>query len=319
MSTEVDKGVDGARHLPAPPAEEAGGRGRIGRAAAVLGALAAGNVAFRLLVVGELEHTSLVFIGIPALLALVVLATGKPRTALGTVMKTITLALLMAAVLLGEAMVCVLFAAPLFYLVGGVTAAARDRAARKGAGGRTAIYGVLVLVLLPSGMEGVAPGLEFAREETVTATRVVEATPAEVRAALAAEPRFSRPLPAFFRLGFPTPVLAQGSGLRAGDRREVVFEHGHHPGTLVLEVARAEGQEVDFAAVFDDSYITHWLAWRGAEVRWREVAPGRTEVAWTLRYRRRLDPAWYFGPLERYAARLAAGYLIEALAAPREV
>jgi hypothetical protein len=40
-------------------------------------------------------------------------------------------------------------------------------------------------------------------------------------------------------------------------------------------------------------------------------------VTWTLRYRRRLDPAWYFVPLERYGARLAAGYLIETLATPR--
>jgi hypothetical protein len=60
----------------------------------------------------------------------------------------------------------------------------------------------------------------------------------------------------------------------------------------------------------------HWLSWRSAEVRWRAV-PGGTEVRWTLRYRRRLDPAWYFAPLERYGVRLAAGYLIETLATPR--
>jgi hypothetical protein len=35
-----------------------------------------------------------------------------------------------------------------------------------------------------------------------------------------------------------------------------------------------------------------------------------------LEYRRRLDPAWYFAPLERYGARLAASHLIDALAAP---
>ena len=60
-----------------------------------------------------------------------------------------------------------------------------------------------------------------------------------------------------------------------------------------------------------------WLSWRRAEVSWREVAPGRTEVTWTLHYWRRLDPSWYFGPLERYGVGLAAGYLIETLAAPR--
>ena len=40
-------------------------------------------------------------------------------------------------------------------------------------------------------------------------------------------------------------------------------------------------------------------------------------MRWTLRYRRLLDPAWYFGPWERYAVRLAAGYLIDTVATPR--
>lgn len=291
---------------------------RVGAAMAIVVAVTAGSLAFRLLGVGQLEHTSLVFIGIPALLSLVVLATGKPRTATGMVMKTLTLALLLSGIILGEAFVCVLFAAPLFYLVGLVVGKASDRARRQGPGGQARTYAVLLLFLAPMSMEGVVPGMEFGREESVTAVRVARGTPQEVRAALARTPSFDRELPAFFHLGFPHPSAARGEGLALGDRRSVRFEHGHHPGTLVMEVSRAAPDGVDFAAVSDDSYIIHWLAWRGAEVRWREVAPGQTEVRWTLRYRRRLDPAWYFGPLERHAARLAAGYLAETLASPGE-
>jgi hypothetical protein len=39
-------------------------------------------------------------------------------------------------------------------------------------------------------------------------------------------------------------------------------------------------------------------------------------VTWSLRYRRMLDPAWYFGPMQRYANQLTAGYLIDTLATP---
>ena len=46
------------------------------------------------------------------------------------------------------------------------------------------------------------------------------------------------------------------------------------------------------------------------------IGGGDTKVTWTLHYRRSLDPAWYFGPWERYAARLAAGYLIDSVATP---
>jgi hypothetical protein len=41
-----------------------------------------------------------------------------------------------------------------------------------------------------------------------------------------------------------------------------------------------------------------------------------TTVTWTLSYERCLDPSWYFGPWERYAAQLAARYLIDAVATP---
>ena len=310
--SEREPGAKPAAAQPAPLATR-----RLGGAMAIVVAVTAGSLAFRLLGMGKLEHTSLVFIGIPALLSVVVLAAAKPRTATGMVMKTLTLALLLSGIILGEAFVCVLFAAPLFYLVGLVMGKATDRARRQGPGGQARTYGLLLLVLAPMSMEGVVPGAEFEREESVTAVRVVRATPDEVRAALARTPSFDRELPAFFQLGFPHPSAARGEGLAVGDRRSVTFEHGHHPGTLVMEVARTAPGGVDFAAVSDDSYIVHWLSWRGAEVRWRAVAPGETEVRWTLRYRRRLDPAWYFGPLERHAARLAAGYLAETLAAPR--
>ena len=46
------------------------------------------------------------------------------------------------------------------------------------------------------------------------------------------------------------------------------------------------------------------------------VSANTTKVTWTLRYDRGLDPSWYFGPWERYAAGLAADYLIDSVATP---
>ena len=56
--------------------------------------------------------------------------------------------------------------------------------------------------------------------------------------------------------------------------------------------------------------------WQDVEVRWDAAGAGRTQVMWTIHYRRGLDPAWYFGPLERYAVGFAAQYLIDAVATP---
>src|SRR6185436_6668907 len=89
--------------------------------------------------------------------------------------------------------------------------------------------------------------------------------------------------------------------------------HGMEPrtGDLVLTLDEARPGLVRWHAVSDSSHTTHFLDWRESIVRWEPIDAQTTRVSWTLTYRRGLDPAWYFGPMERYAARLAAGYLID--------
>lgn len=286
----------------------------------ILLALAAAGLAYRGLVLKRLEHTSLVFVGIPALLAFMILQT-RPKTAIGTVNKVIALALCLSGVVFGEALVCILMAAPIFFLVGTLVGVLINWARGTGPSGDTGgsrWRGAMGLVLLPLSAEGVLPGFELPREERVTVMRVIAASPDAIRSALAATPRFDRPLPAFLRLGFPVPGHTSGDGLAVGDRRSVMLMHGeHHSGALEFAVTAVDSSSVRFVTVSDSSYITHWLDWRDATVRWEPVDEARTRVTWTLRYRRRLDPAWYFAPLERYGVSVAAGYLIESLATPR--
>jgi len=286
--------------------------------ALILG-VAAASLAYRLATATHVEHTAFVFVGVPTILAVAVALMPRSGTARGTILRATTLALLVAGIAFGEAFVCILFAAPLIYLVAFGVGFYVDWTAKKRREGRAgfAHAPLLALVALAApAMEGVVPRLEFPREAEATRVRIIPTSPAEVERALAAPMRFDPPLPAFLRLGFPTPGAATGDGLRVGDRRIVAFAHGHHPGALVMEVRASAPGRVEFAPVADGSYVVHWLSWRSAEVRWRAV-PGGTEVRWTLRYRRRLDPAWYFSPLERHGVGVAAGYLIDALATPR--
>ncbi len=300
---------------------ESSNRTAVRALAAVVVALVVVSIGYRVLVLKRLEHTSLVFIGLPALLSFALLQI-RPQTAIGTINKVIAIALCLSGILFGEALVCILFAAPIFFLVGTIAGFAanslrgrRPRGSPTSAGRRFAI----ALAVLPFASEGVVPSFEFGREERVTVTRIVAAPPEAVRTALARAPRFDLPLPMFLRLGFPVPVYTSGAGLTIGDRRAIEFAHGrHHDGALVLAVSAADSTSVRFTAVSDNSYLTHWLSWRDAEVRWEPAGRGRSRVVWTLRYRRRLDPSWYFAPLERYGASLAAGYLIETLATPRD-
>jgi len=296
--------------------EDNAGSGRAAMLMTIAGAVVAGLV-FHAAQLAELNHTALVFVGVPALLAVVVTLLPRPGSVTGVIMKSVTLAILLAGTVFGEAFVCILMASPLIYGVALVVGrlVERQRAKMGSTGAAHASLLVLVAASVPA-MEGVLPRAEFPRESTVQVSAMVNATPDEVRRALEGPMRFDRPLPRFLRLGFPTPGATEGSGLAVGNRRSVMLRHGHHhSGRLVMEVRSSQPTHVVFKPVADDSYIIHWLAWREADVRWA-AAPGGTRVTWTLRYRRRLDPAWYFGPLERYGVATAATYLTQTLATP---
>ena len=145
---------------------------------------------------------------------------------------------------------------------------------------------------------------------------MVAASPQEVENALRYSPRIDRALPFYLRLGFPHPTEARGEGLAPGALRRIHFAGGEgHPGDLVLAVTDSAPGHARFRVVSNETKVTHWLDLKEAEVQWRAVG-NQTEVTWTLRYRRLLDPAWYFAPWERYAVRLAADYLIQANATP---
>jgi hypothetical protein len=145
-----------------------------------------------------------------------------------------------------------------------------------------------------------------------------------VERALFEAPRFDRVLPLYLRAGFPSPVSTRIDrsvdrtrwviGVRGGEMRL----NGMEPrtGDLVLELEETRPGFVRWRAVSDTSHMTHFLTWREAVVQWEPVDAQTTKVTWTLRYRRDLDPSFYFGPMERYAVQLAAGYLIDAVATP---
>lgn len=279
----------------------------------VLLALVVASLIFRVLIGMGLQHTSLVFIGIPAILAWLIASAEPPGTATGSVMRTTTLALLVSWIFLGEAFICVLMAAPIFYLVGWFVTWVKKMGQERRTGG------LLAVILVPLALEGTTATLSTSRERAVVVETIVAADIASVRGRLAETPRFDRELPLFFRLGFPTPQHPQGKGLSVGDRRSVHFAHvGHHSGTLSLHIVESTPTLVRFSPVSDDSYITHWLRWRESVVELDEQASGGTRVRWTLRYARRLDPSWYFDPLERYGVTLAGRYLLETIATPDE-
>jgi hypothetical protein len=282
----------------------------------VIVALTLVGVLYRIFVMHKLEQTAALFIGLPAVLAIAITLTPHAKSATGMIMKAMTIALLMSGPILGEGFICILMAAPLFYLVGAIIGLVVDRKGNKEKGVTTSV--IVLFPFLLASLEGTTPSLSFPREQQITVTKIVNGTPAEVERALGRQPVFDAALPPFLQLKFPRPVATSGEGLTVGSERRIHFAGGEgHPGDLLLRITDREPSSVTFTAQSDTSKIAHWMTWRASHVAWRAAGENRTEVTWTIAYDRELDPAWYFAPWERYATRLAASYLIDSLAAPR--
>lgn len=281
---------------------------------AIMSASAVGALLYRLLTHQHLEQTAALFIGLPTVLAIALALQPEARTVTGAILRGITFMLLILAPLLGEGFVCILFAAPLFYLVGIVVGVIADRMRER----RRTSLSCVAIVMLPMCLEGVVPPLTFSRTQVVTVRRVVDGSAKDVERRLALPPNLAAPLPAYLRIGFPRPLSATGSGLAPGAMRVIRFSgaEGKPPGDLRMRIAENRPGYVRFEALDDSSKLAHWLAWDASEVEWAAVDAEHTAITWRIRFARQLDPAWYFIPLERAAVHEAASYLIDANATP---
>jgi hypothetical protein len=293
--------------------------------ATLIVALAIGVIVYRALAMHRLDQTAALFIGVPTILAMVVVFGARPRSATGVACKAVTIGLLVSMLFLWEGVMCVLMSAPLFYLVAICVSWLMQYAMKPNDNAAMTLRSCLVLLLMvPMSLEGVTEFTTVNRDESVTASQIVSATPDAVERALFEPPRFDRIRPLYVRGGFPSPVATRVE--RSAGQTQWVIEMrggellltGMEPrtGDLTLALEEARPGLVRWRVVSDTSHMTHFLQWREVVVEWKAVDATTTRVTWTLRYLRGLDPAWYFGPMERYATRLAAGYLIDSVATP---
>jgi hypothetical protein len=299
-----------------------GMRARIG-VAVLVAAVSIAAFAYQFIVSQHLQQTAALFIGIPAILAIVVVLGVVPASPTGVAIKAVTVGLLVSLLFLWEGFLCILMSAPLFYGVAIAIAAGMERL--RGEDETITLRMCLVLfAVVPMSLEGVTDFTTVDRDESITVIRTVAAAADDVERALFDTPRFDRALPRYLRSGFPTPSttrIERGAGqtrwvveMRGGE----MFLNGaeHRTGDLTLALEEWRPGRVRWRAVSDTSHMRHFLTWREVVVEWQAVDAATTHVTWTVRYQRGLDPAWYFGPMERYAVRLAAGYLIDSVATP---
>jgi len=265
-----------------------------------------------------IDHSAALYVGFPFLFALGLSLTPKTKSYMGTTMKGLTIVLLLSAPVFMEGFICILMAAPILYSVAAIFAWVFDysRKKRDKDSSDQIFLPALTVVFAFASLEGTHELLSFERYNQVEYSRVIDQALESTRKNLSVStiPTESRPL--FLRI-FPLPKTVSGEGLSVGDEHKLDFEYkkwiftNTHKGSTIFRVAEVSSNYVRFDIPHDDSYISHYLEWKSSEVFFEELDQGKTKVSWRLAYDRKLDPVWYFGPLQRYAVYLTAKVLTD--------
>ncbi len=272
----------------------------------LIATLIACSLVYRLLGDYDYKQTSLLFVGIPALLAiLMVKYTNTPRTAYGIVFKAITLFLLLSSILLGEGVLCIIFAAPIFYGVAAILVAIHEYLHKRDKSNLSAFFIIPTILVLAQpteinripDMQTQVSTIVFDHKTSINAFTKI--------------PDFQENYPNFFRIGFPTPIGITGAGMEIGDTRDIQFKSSTKGiGTLSLEIIEKSPQSITFKPIHDDTHISHWLSWNEMKIELIEENESQTIVKWTTKYQCDLGPSWYFEPLENIAVQVMNKHLI---------
>lgn len=180
---------------------------------------------------------------------------------------------------------------------------------------------ILPVVIFLSAFEGVVPSASFEREYSISKNIVISATPEEIKNKLI-EPMHLNIERNWLLSLFPMPNNIDAGTLSAGDVHNIDFTYHRwfvtntHKGHMKLELTQVEDDYIRTTFLEDTSYISNYLKLKGTEIRFIKVDNENTKVMLTIYYYRFLDPAWYFGPLQKYAIGQTADMLLSELFIP---
>lgn len=289
-------------------------------------------VLIRVLVRLDQDDTALLYLGVPYIVALCLIyltPDPKPISAWRWFLRHLRnsfIVFLGVSVLLQEGFVCVIYFIPIYYFVLALVLLSRladDRRLKKDAASKRIHSPLLATVIVLASLEGVTDGLSFEREESVTRSMIVQQTPEELRRNMAQPIDFTEDRHWFLRI-FPLPSGVEAGSLAAGDLHTVHFTYHRwfvtntHVGEMKLRIVDVTDAGVTTRIEQNTGYLAGYMKLHGTEVRFEPAGEGATKVSLTVNYSRLLDPAWYFGPLQRFAVGQSADYLIRSvIARPR--
>lgn len=264
--------------------------------------LAITSLLFRLLNDFGMAQTSLLFVGIPTFITLLLIKYVKtPKSAYQVTFYTITLFLLLCSILLGEGLVCIIFMAPIFYgiaaLIIFIISLIKSNKNKK-----LHSFIIIPVFLLTaqineigsiSDVHTIDTTIQFQENHSIT----------EINK----QPNFLTHLPNFFKIGFPKPISIEGSGIEIDDYRKINFESSTKGiGTLHIKIIHKTINSLTFKVIENSTHLNHWMTFKEFSVK----INNDNSIIWSSKFTCDLGPKWYFEPLEKYAVNMMNQHLI---------
>ncbi|MEJ6402769.1 SRPBCC family protein [Yoonia sp. 2307UL14-13] len=173
------------------------------------------------------------------------------------------------------------------------------------------VGGVVVccLGLGVASLEGMPQGFSLSSTHEVTASHFVAKPTEDVWRVMGTATSPDFPLPGILA-AFPRPVaVSTDEGVGLGANRRVLFEGREGAGALHLRVTERDAQRAVFTFLSDTTPYAGWIGYR--QLTYTVVPEGAgTRLSVSLEFDRKLAPSWFFGPVMRGAAYLAADVLV---------
>lgn len=275
----------------------------------------------RLLIDAKLNHSSLLYLGIPFLLSMALLFMSSKekvkkdyKTAYANILRDSLIIMLGSSLILYEGFLCVLMFMPIYFgvILFGFLVDSVWRSFSKTH--RLSAYALPTLMMLMS-LEGTTESLSFNRYHQVEASQIVGLSIKEIKQNLSKPIDLEQTRPWFLHL-FPVPYQIDAGSLKAGDVHVIHYRYKRwfftniHEGKASLQIAEVDERHIKTVFLSDSSYISNYAKLLGTAIYLEPIDQEHTRVTLKISFKRKLDPAWYFEPLEKYTVTKTADYLI---------
>ena len=280
------------------------------------------SITVRILSHYNFDQSALLYVGVPFVISifLVVIRADKPDdkwwSGYARHAGSALIIFLASSVVLFEGFVCVAMFMPIYFLGFTVVFCYAWIIERRAQNNGSIYIHVLPLLIGLSALEGTTESLSFERGNVVRASTTTNLSVAQIHANLSKPFDLQKSRHWLISI-FPMPYRIDAGSLSPGDVHTVHtryhrwFVTNTHEGFMRLQIKSVEPNVIRTRFLEDTSFLSSYLSLIGTKITLEEIEPDSTRITLLINYRRELDPAWYFHPLQQYAVGRMADFLIQ--------